>query len=60
MNAPMQPIETYSAPVAQDQIKLETKNLDFFYGKGQALFGVSLPAIKNGVTALIGPSGCGP
>jgi phosphate transport system ATP-binding protein len=60
MNAPIRdPLETYSAPIPKGSVKLETKNLDFFYGKNQALFGVSLPAIKNGVTALIGPSGCG-
>jgi len=60
MNAPTRdPLETYSAPLPPSAVKLETKNLDFFYGKNQALMGVSLPAIKNGVTALIGPSGCG-
>jgi phosphate transport system ATP-binding protein len=40
-------------------VKMRTKNLDFFYGKGQALHSVSLPIIEKGVTALIGPSGCG-
>jgi phosphate transport system ATP-binding protein len=40
-------------------VKMRTKNLDFFYGKGQALHAVSLPIIDKGVTALIGPSGCG-
>ena len=59
MNAPMQQIDTYIAPLPADRIKLETKKLDFFYGKAQALHSVSLPAIRNGVTALIGPSGCG-
>ena len=34
-------------------------NLDFFYGKNQALYSVSLPVLDKGVTALIGPSGCG-
>jgi phosphate transport system ATP-binding protein len=38
---------------------IDVKNLDFFYGPRQALFGVSLPILKNQVTALIGPSGCG-
>jgi len=40
-------------------VKMRTKNLDFFYGKAQALHSVSLPIINKGVTALIGPSGCG-
>jgi phosphate transport system ATP-binding protein len=41
-------------------IELEVKNLDFYYnGDVHALKGISLPAYKNQVTALIGPSGCG-
>jgi phosphate transport system ATP-binding protein len=38
---------------------LEARNVDFFYGKNQALFGVDLPVRRNAITALIGPSGCG-
>ncbi|HIJ79517.1 MAG: phosphate ABC transporter ATP-binding protein PstB [Desulfobulbaceae bacterium] len=38
---------------------VEAKNVDFFYGKVQALFGVSLNIKIRHVTALIGPSGCG-
>jgi phosphate transport system ATP-binding protein len=34
-------------------------NLDFFYGKFQALHKVNLPVTRKAVTALIGPSGCG-
>lgn len=39
--------------------KLETKNLDFFYGKNQSLYDVNIGFQRNAVTALIGPSGCG-
>ena len=39
--------------------KLEARDLDFFYGKGQALYGVNIGFQRNAVTALIGPSGCG-
>jgi phosphate transport system ATP-binding protein len=39
--------------------KIETKNLNFFYGAFQALHGISLAVEPNTVTALIGPSGCG-
>ena len=39
--------------------KIESKNIDFFYGESQALHGVSLSMKENSVTALIGPSGCG-
>jgi len=47
-----------TAPPA-DNLVLEARNLDFFYGKKQTLFGVDLPVEKNKITALIGPSGCG-
>ena len=39
--------------------KLAATHVDFFYGKAQALFDVSLSFPVNEVTALIGPSGCG-
>jgi len=39
--------------------KILAKNLDFFYGKNQALYDVSLNFPENTVFALIGPSGCG-
>lgn len=40
-------------------IRLETRTLNFFYGKTQALFNITIPIFQNKVTALIGPSGCG-
>jgi phosphate transport system ATP-binding protein len=40
-------------------IKLQVKNLDFFYGKNQALKNINLDIYEKQVTALIGPSGCG-
>jgi phosphate transport system ATP-binding protein len=40
-------------------VKLETRNLDLFYGSFQALKQVCLVMETNQVTALIGPSGCG-
>ncbi len=39
--------------------KIETRDLSFYYGAVQALFGVSLSIPAQRVTALIGPSGCG-
>jgi phosphate transport system ATP-binding protein len=39
--------------------KIEIRGLDFFYGKTQALFGISMPLYENRVTAFMGPSGCG-
>jgi len=39
--------------------KISVRNLDFFYGKSQALFKISLDIPEHRVTAFIGPSGCG-
>ena len=39
--------------------KAEVKNLDFFYGKVQALKNINMPIADKQVTAIIGPSGCG-
>jgi phosphate transport system ATP-binding protein len=38
---------------------IEVRGLDFYYGRFQALRGISLDIGKNRITALIGPSGCG-
>ena len=38
---------------------METRNLNFFYGKNQALKNINLSIPSKSVTALIGPSGCG-
>ncbi len=51
---------TAAAVAATNQpIKVDIRNLDFFYGDNQALKSVSLPLYLNCVTAFIGPSGCG-
>src|SRR5580700_11636455 len=39
--------------------KMRASHINFYYGKFQALHGVSLEFATNKVTALIGPSGCG-
>jgi phosphate transport system ATP-binding protein len=39
--------------------KLETRDVNLFYGDFHALKGVTMGMNKNTVTALIGPSGCG-
>jgi phosphate transport system ATP-binding protein len=57
--APDVAYESFTEEVAVDKIKLEARNLSFFYGKSQALFDVTIPFARNSVTALIGPSGCG-
>lgn len=40
-------------------IKISTRNLNFFYGKNQALFDNCFDVEANRITAVIGPSGCG-
>jgi phosphate transport system ATP-binding protein len=40
-------------------MKIEAKNVKFFYGADQVLKDISMSIKKNTVTALIGPSGCG-
>ena len=46
-------------PSLGNAVKLESRNLDFFYGDNQVLFDVSIRIPEKAVTALIGPSGCG-
>ena len=41
------------------KVKMETKNLNLWYGEKQALFDINIPIYENKITALIGPSGCG-
>jgi len=38
---------------------IEVRDLDFYYGKFQALRAIGLDIEENRITALIGPSGCG-
>ncbi|HJH31723.1 MAG TPA: phosphate ABC transporter ATP-binding protein [Methanosarcinaceae archaeon] len=42
-----------------EDIEIESRNLNLWYGSAQALKDISIPIQKNRVTALIGPSGCG-
>ncbi len=41
------------------EIKITTNNLNFYYGKNNALKDINIQITSNKVTALIGPSGCG-
>lgn len=40
-------------------IKIQAKNLEFYYGSHQALFENDLDVEEKKITAVIGPSGCG-
>ena len=54
-NASNRPLSSYQP----EEIEVETKNLNLYYGKKQALFDVSIVVPRKRVTAFIGPSGCG-
>ncbi len=41
------------------QVKVDIRDLSFFYGADKALKNVTLPLYARQVTAFIGPSGCG-
>ncbi len=43
----------------KDNGRIVVRNLNFFYGKHQALFSNNLEIAPKKVTAIIGPSGCG-
>ncbi len=42
-----------------DNVKIRVENVNFFYGKTQALKNINMEILSNQVTAIIGPSGCG-
>ena len=41
------------------KIKMNSKDVNFWYGEKKALNDINLPIYENKITALIGPSGCG-
>ncbi|MBC7911760.1 MAG: phosphate ABC transporter ATP-binding protein [Pyrinomonadaceae bacterium] len=52
--------ENVKQPAASEvQAKISVRNLDFFYGRAQALYNLSLDIPERVVMAFIGPSGCG-
>jgi phosphate transport system ATP-binding protein len=46
-------------PLGDHEVVFRARDVDFYYGKTQALRGVNVEIRRNEVTALIGPSGCG-
>ncbi len=47
------------APADTGPPKIVIRNLDFYYGKLQALHNVNMSLADRSITAFIGPSGCG-
>jgi phosphate transport system ATP-binding protein len=44
---------------ADGKIRIDIRDLSFYYGSNKALKSISLPLLDRKVTAFIGPSGCG-
>ena len=45
--------------MTEEETKIESRDLNLWYGDAQALKSVSMDIPENKVTAVIGPSGCG-
>jgi phosphate transport system ATP-binding protein len=65
-NSEQRPTVTVNAPKtgekkspAEQKIKMEIRDLEFFYGDYKALHNISLDIPEKQVVAFIGPSGCG-
>jgi phosphate transport system ATP-binding protein len=43
----------------KNNLKMQIKNLNFYYGTHQVLKNINLDIKRNAITAIIGPSGCG-
>ena len=51
--------EHHVASGNREKVKVDIKDLSFYYGASKALKNISLPLMERKVTAFIGPSGCG-
>jgi phosphate transport system ATP-binding protein len=53
--------ERHEPPAQKEtgKVKVAVRNLDFFYGRSQALHNISIEIPERIVMAFIGPSGCG-
>ncbi|MDT8439433.1 MAG: phosphate ABC transporter ATP-binding protein PstB [Wenzhouxiangellaceae bacterium] len=45
--------------ISNEQVAIEVRNLDLYYGNDQALKNINMTIAHKRVTAFIGPSGCG-
>ncbi len=57
--APVVPTTVTSSKLANERIKMNVRDLNFYYGKFKALKDINLQIAEKKVTAFIGPSGCG-
>lgn len=49
----------YDSILNKEEMIINIKNFELYYGEKQALFNINMDIPKGKVTALIGPSGCG-
>ena len=49
----------HAPATAAEKIKVDIRDLNFYYGDSIALKNITLPLMERKVTAFIGPSGCG-
>jgi phosphate transport system ATP-binding protein len=59
VQAPSAGGERQQRPPEEATSKIKVRGLDFFYGRAQALYHISLDVPERVVMAFIGPSGCG-
>ena len=52
-------LSTQSAPFEAGPVKVDVRNLSFWYGDFNALTGITVDIRSKATTAFIGPSGCG-
>ncbi len=50
---------TIHSELEREQVVVEVRRFDFWYGAKQALFSIGMGMPKGKITAIIGPSGCG-
>jgi phosphate transport system ATP-binding protein len=48
-----------NAMTIDEKVRIDIRDLSFFYGSNKALKNISMPLYDKKVTAFIGPSGCG-
>ena len=60
LEVPASRVERAPLPVTElGRLKLETRDVNLYYGSHKAVAGVNFKAVENQITAIIGPSGCG-
>ena len=59
ISVPIRKLSQRPSDLPAEEICMETKDFNLFYGEKQALHNVNMSIAKKKVTAFIGPSGCG-